>query len=77
LDGLTLHDLDDDMLAHLRIRAAQHGHSMEDEAQRILMDALCPDSALATSTSPIVDEGPSPKSSGNARRKPPASNMDA
>ncbi|MEN5117724.1 hypothetical protein ABE488_10395 [Luteimonas sp. TWI662] len=77
MDSLTLHDLDDDMLARLRILAAQHGHSMEDEARRILIDALCPVTASAASPSPRTDAGPLPESSGSARRKPPASNTDA
>ncbi|MEN4905097.1 hypothetical protein [Luteimonas sp. TWI1437] len=77
MDGLTLHDLDDDMLARLRLLAAQHGHSIEDEARRILIDALCPDTASAASPRQRIDAGPSPESSGNARRKPPASSTDA
>ena len=77
MDGLTLHDLDDDMLARLRILAAQHGHSMEDEARRILMDALCPDAASAASPNLRIDAEPSPESSGDAGLKPPASSTDA
>lgn len=37
---LTIRNLDDELMAHLRIRAAQHGTSMEEEARNILRDAL-------------------------------------
>ena len=33
-------DLDDDLEARLRAQAARHGHSMEEEARRILRAAL-------------------------------------
>ena len=39
---LTIRNLDDALKAQLRIRAAEHGHSMEEEARRILRDALIP-----------------------------------
>ncbi|WP_337243675.1 hypothetical protein [Luteimonas sp. gir] len=57
MDSLTLHDLDDDMLARLRILARQHGHSMEDEARRILIDALCPDTESAAGPGPDDEIG--------------------
>jgi antitoxin FitA len=37
---LTIRDLDDDVRAQLRIRAAQHGRSMEAEVRSILRDAV-------------------------------------
>lgn len=37
---LTIRDLDDDVKARLRIRAAQHGRSMEAEARELLAAAL-------------------------------------
>ncbi len=37
---LTIRNLDDDLKAQLRIRAAQHGLSMEEEVRRILQQAL-------------------------------------
>lgn len=45
LDGvimatMTIRNLDDELKARLRIRAAQHGKSMEEEARSILRDAL-------------------------------------
>ncbi|MBB3342458.1 plasmid stabilization protein [Luteimonas sp. RC10] len=76
MDSLTLHDLDDDMLARLCILATQHGRSMEDEARRILIDALCPDTASAPSPSVGGDSGASPEASGDARLKPPAFSTD-
>lgn len=40
---LTVRDLPDDVHARLRVRAAKAGHSMEEEARRILADACSPD----------------------------------
>ena len=38
--SLTIHNLDDDLMRRLRVRAAEHGHSMEEEARAILRTAL-------------------------------------
>jgi plasmid stability protein len=38
--SITIRNLDDAVKASLRIRAAQHGRSMEEEARIILRDAL-------------------------------------
>ena len=38
--ALTIRNLDDAIKQSLRIRAAQHGVSMEEEARRILREAL-------------------------------------
>jgi plasmid stability protein len=38
--SLTIRDLDDDLKEKLRVRAAQHGHSMEEEARVILRRAV-------------------------------------
>ncbi len=40
---LTVRNLDDAIKSQLRIKAAQHGWSMEEEARRILREALLPD----------------------------------
>lgn len=37
---MTIRNLDDDLKARLRVRAARHGHSMEEEARSILRVAL-------------------------------------
>lgn len=37
---MTIRNLDDDLKARLRIRAARHGQSMEEEARSILRAAL-------------------------------------
>ena len=37
---LTIRNLDDDLKSRLRIRAAQHDHSMEEEVRSILRDVL-------------------------------------
>ena len=41
---MTIRNLDDDVKARLRVRAAQHGRSMEEEARNILRAALDADS---------------------------------
>ena len=38
--SLSVRKLDDDTLPRLRIRAVKHGVSMEEEARRILKDAV-------------------------------------
>ena len=38
--SMTIRDLDDALKARLRVRAARHGRSMEDEARDILRTAL-------------------------------------
>jgi plasmid stability protein len=37
---MTIRNFDDDLKTRLRIRAARHGHSMEEEARRILRAIL-------------------------------------
>jgi antitoxin FitA len=41
--AITVRSLDDDVKHRLRIRAAQHGRSMEAEVRAILVDALAED----------------------------------
>jgi plasmid stability protein len=38
--SMTIRDIDDRLKARLRVQAAQHGRSMEDEARDILRTAL-------------------------------------
>ena len=38
--SITIRNLDDDLKQRLRVRAAEHGHSMEQEARDILQAAL-------------------------------------
>lgn len=38
--SMTIRNLEDDLKARLRVRAARHGRSMEEEARNILRDAL-------------------------------------
>ena len=40
--SLTIRNLDDSLKADLRLRAAQHGRSMEEEARQILRQTLAP-----------------------------------
>lgn len=40
--SITIRNLDPAIKERLRVRAAQHGHSMEAEARRILQTALTP-----------------------------------
>lgn len=46
---MTIRNLDDTVKRRLRIRAAQHGRSMEDEARDILRSSLSTESAHAAS----------------------------
>ncbi len=48
---LTIRNLDDALKTRLRVRAAAHGHSMEEEARMILRAAL----ATSAPTVPIGD----------------------
>lgn len=50
--SMTIRNLDEPLKARLRIRAAQHGRSMEDEARDILRTAL---SMEAESGQSLVD----------------------
>lgn len=47
MSSLTIRNLDPDVKARLRVRAAQHGHSMEEEARIILGEKLAQSSAAA------------------------------
>lgn len=40
--SLTIRNLEDNLKADLRVRAAQHGRSMEEEARQILRQVLAP-----------------------------------
>ncbi len=50
--SMTIRDIDDSLKARLRVRAAKHGRSMEDEARDILRAAL---SAQAPRARTLVD----------------------
>ena len=41
--SITIRNLDDRIKARLRVRAAQHGRSMEEEARDVLRNALAKD----------------------------------
>lgn len=43
--SITIRNLDDDLKRRLRVRAAEKGRSMEEEAREILRQALSPSSA--------------------------------
>lgn len=43
--SLTIRNLDDATKAQLRLQAARHGHSMEEEARTILRQAVLPQPA--------------------------------
>jgi len=47
---LTIRNLDDELKSRLRIRAARHDHSMEEEARSILRAALSDSENLEEST---------------------------
>lgn len=41
MPSLSVRQFDEETVARLRTRAASHGVSMEEEARRILKDAMC------------------------------------
>ncbi|MDQ3300330.1 MAG: plasmid stabilization protein [Myxococcota bacterium] len=46
--SITIRDLDPDLKERLRVRAAQHGRSMEEEARVILRSAIAEGAASST-----------------------------
>ena len=38
--SITIRDLDEEVMTHLRVRAARNGRSMEEEVSQILHDAI-------------------------------------
>lgn len=55
MTAMTIPDLDDDLKVRLRVRAAQHGRSMEEEARQILHAALCSAPAPSTGAALVAD----------------------
>jgi len=51
---MTIRNLDEDVKARLRVRAAQHGHSMEEEARSILRAALSAEPKPANTGAALV-----------------------
>ena len=45
MSTMTTHDMDEELQAMLRLQAAQHGRSMEEEARNILRAALAANAA--------------------------------
>ncbi|MCD9004943.1 plasmid stabilization protein [Luteimonas sp. XNQY3] len=52
---MTIRNIDDDVKARLRVRAAQHGRSMEEEARSILRTALATDPRPGTGATLVAD----------------------
>ncbi|AFT69950.1 Plasmid stability protein-like protein [Alloalcanivorax dieselolei B5] len=48
--SITIRNLDDELKARLRLSAAEHGHSMEEEVRQILHRALEPGSDTGLGT---------------------------
>ena len=57
MTSITVRNIEDDLKRRLRIRAAEHGHSMEEEARRILRSALGEDQTPAKDAVPEKDLG--------------------
>ncbi len=57
MTSITVRNIEDELKRRLRIRAAEHGHSMEEEARRILRSALGEDEAMARDAVPEKDLG--------------------
>ena len=54
--SITIRNLDADVKQRLRIRAAEHGNSMEEEARRILRAALAGQAAPRTNLARAIRE---------------------
>ena len=52
--SITIRNLDEKIKARLRVRAAQHGRSMEEEARTLLRAALAADAAEASNLSDAI-----------------------
>lgn len=52
---MTIRNLDDDLKAQLRVRAAQHGRSMEEEARCVLREALTAKPAVGNGAALVAD----------------------
>lgn len=55
MSALTIRKLDPSLKAALRVRAAQHGHSMEEEARQLLRGALAEAPAVAQTGADLAD----------------------
>ncbi|SDP29745.1 Plasmid stability protein [Phyllobacterium sp. YR620] len=56
MTSMTIRNLDEKLKSRLRIRAAQHGKSMEDEARDILRAALAQESNPSKNLAEIIAE---------------------
>ena len=56
MGSITVRNLDDAVKNSLRVRAAQHGWSMEQEVRQILQQAVAPDQAAAISFAERVNQ---------------------
>ncbi|MGL5852597.1 MAG: FitA-like ribbon-helix-helix domain-containing protein [Phycicoccus sp.] len=54
--AISVRDLDEDVAARLKIRAAWHGRSMEAEVRAILTDALAPGGAEGPNLAQAIRE---------------------
>ena len=77
--SLTIRNLEEPIKELLRIRAAHHGHSMEEEVRQILRKTLLEDSQLSENLAESIQKrfaqlggvDDLPTSSREATRKPP------
>lgn len=53
--SMTIRNLEDDVKARLRVQAAQHGRSMEDEVRNILRSVLGPGPKAGTAAALVAD----------------------
>jgi len=79
LGSLTIRNLEEPIKELLRIRAAHHGHSMEEEVRQILRHTLLEDTQLSTNLAESIQKrfaqlggvDELPGASREAMRKPP------
>lgn len=56
MTSLTIHNLDEPIKELLRIRAAHHGHSMEEEVRQILRNTLIKDAHSSNNLAETIHE---------------------
>lgn len=79
MPSLTIRNLEEPIKELLRIRAAHHGHSMEEEVRQILRNTLLKDTQLSENLAESIQKrfaqlggvDDLPTSSREAMRKPP------
>lgn len=71
MPSLLIRGLDDDLKRRLRVRAAENGHSMEEEVRQILRQTLGAPALQEAAASPPSQEDAPPAAQAGASVRPP------